>query len=169
MEEKDLLLQLAPISFPERLKLSTVGDASVTHSTNMVGKKQLADAYNLGMRLLERSDATAKLVQLGHLCVRDWKKTAADTGYHWSGDESKMNEYVKHFLEKYRSETTRVNVSARPLGDAYAESEYDLGYVLPDFFKLDPKTLSTVVIDNEVWRAPSQPVVMISDKEPVSS
>lgn len=106
----------------------------------------------MGMRLLERPDASAKLVELGRLCVKDWKKKAKVTGYNWSGDETKMTEYVNHFLEKYRNQTTRFQVSSKNLGDAYAESVFDMGYVLPDLFRLDPKALTSMVLDKEVCR-----------------
>lgn len=120
------------------------------------------------MRLLERSDVTAKLVDLGHQCVEDWKKNAAKTGYNWSGDETKMAEYVNHFLEKYRNQSTRLGISSRPLGDAYAETVFEIGYVLPDPFCLDPKVLTNVVLDKEVCRIPSPPSIAAAINEPIS-
>lgn len=141
-------------------------DTSVTHNTNVVGDQQLADAYNLGLRLLERPDATAKLVELARECVKDWKKKP---GYQWSGDETKMAEYVNHFLEKYRNQSTRLAVSSKPLGDAYAETVFEMGYVLPDFFRLDPKILTDVVLDKEVCRIPSPPFIAAAVNEAISS
>lgn len=108
------------------------------------------------MRLLERRDATAKSVELGRRCVKDWKSKTEETGYHWTGNETKMTEYVNHFLEKYRNQATRLGVSSKPLGDAYAESVFDLGYVLSYLFQLNPKTLTTVVLDKEVYRTLDQ-------------
>lgn len=120
------------------------------------------------MRLLERPDATAKLVQLGHECVAHWKKEAAKSGYHWSGDEKKMTEYVNHFLEKYRSQCARLAVSSKPLDEAYAETVFELGYVLPDFFRLDPKVLTEVVVDKTVCRIPSPSSIAEIVNEPIS-
>lgn len=80
-----------------------------------------------------------------------------------------MTEYVNHFLEKYRNQCTRLDVSAKPLGDAYAETLFDIGYVLPDHFRLDPKALTHVLMDKEVCRIPSLPFIAAAFNEPISS